>query len=78
VGATVVLSGVFASIVSIKSLSEAVGYTNEEAGGRYLLPVLLAWFVTMMTLFFVDPASSAPTLKVKPGKPARGGRNSKR
>jgi hypothetical protein len=55
-----------------------VGYTNEEAGGRYLLPVLLAWFTTMMTLFFVDPASSAPNLKVKPGKPARGGRNSKR
>jgi hypothetical protein len=66
VGATVALSGVFASIVSIKSLSEAVGYTNEEAGGRYLLPVLLAWFVTMMTMFFADlpsPASTSPTRK---------------
>jgi hypothetical protein len=66
VGATVVLSGVFASIVSIKSLSEAVGYTNEEAGGRYLLPVLLAWFTTMMTLFFAElpsPASTPPTRK---------------
>jgi hypothetical protein len=78
VGATVALSGVFASIVSIKNLSEAVGYTNEGAGGRYLLPVLLAWFATMMTLFFADPSSSATTSKVKPGKPARGGRNSKR
>jgi 4-amino-4-deoxy-L-arabinose transferase-like glycosyltransferase len=57
VGATVTLSGVFASIVSVKSLTEAVGYTNEEAGGRYLLPVLLAWFATMFTMFFADQHS---------------------
>jgi hypothetical protein len=62
VGATVALSGVFASIVSVKSLTEAVGYTNEEAGGRYLLPVLLAWFATLMTLFFAEPPSSTSTL----------------
>jgi hypothetical protein len=75
VGATVALCGVFASIVSVKSLTEAVGYTNEEAGGRYLLPVLLAWFATMMTVFFADPSSSATTPKPKPNKSARAGRN---
>jgi hypothetical protein len=57
VGATVALSGVFSSIVTVKSLSDAVGYTNETAGGRYLLPVLLAWFATMMTVFFADQHS---------------------
>ena len=62
VGATVALSGVFASIVSIKSLSEAVDYTSDVAGGRYLLPMLLAWFATMMTVFFAEPPSSTSML----------------
>jgi 4-amino-4-deoxy-L-arabinose transferase-like glycosyltransferase len=75
VGATVALSGVFASIVTVKSLTEAVGYTNQEAGGRYLLPVLLAWFATMMTLFFAELPSSTSTPKLKPGEPAPAGRN---
>ncbi len=74
VGATVALSGVFASIVNIKNLTEAVGYTSEEAGGRYLLPVLVAWFATMMHVFFADLPSPAPTLKTSQtlgGKTAR-------
>jgi hypothetical protein len=75
IGATVALSGVFASIVSVKSLTEAVGYTNEEAGGRYLLPVLLAWFATLMTVFFAELSSSATTHKLKPGEPTPGGGN---
>ena len=54
VGATAALSGVFASFVSIKGLTEVIGYTSDLDGGRYLLPVLLAWFATMMTLFFAD------------------------
>jgi len=58
VGATVVLSGVFVSFVSIQSLSEVIGYTNDDAGGRYLLPVLLAWFATIMTMFVTDPSSA--------------------
>ena len=58
VGATVALSGVFASIVTIKSLTEAVDYTSDVAGGRYLLPVLLAWFATLMTVFFAELSSS--------------------
>ena len=62
VGATVALCGVFASFVSIKGLSEVIGYTNEGAGGRYLLPVLLAWFATIMTMFFANLPSSTSTL----------------
>jgi len=51
-GATFVLSGVFASFATIKGLSEAVDFTSELTGGRYLLPMLVAWFTTMMTIFF--------------------------
>ena len=78
VGALAAFSGVFASFVNITSLTEVIGYTTDDAAGRYLLPVLLAWFATMMTLFFADPSSSATTPRLKPGKPARGGRNRKR
>jgi hypothetical protein len=60
VGATVALSGVFVSFVSIQSLSEVIGYTNDDGGGRYLLPLLLAWFSTILTMFFAN-ASSATT-----------------
>ena len=60
VGATAALSGVFASFVSIKGLSETATLTHDVAGGRYLLPVLLAWFATMLTLFFRDQPSPAP------------------
>jgi tetratricopeptide (TPR) repeat protein len=58
VGATVALSGVFVSFVSIQCLSEVIGYTNDDAGGRYLLPVLLAWFATILTMFFAVPSSA--------------------
>jgi hypothetical protein len=61
-GAMVVLCGVFASFVSIQGLSKVIGYTNQEAGGRYLLPVLLAWFATIMTIFFANRPSSTSTL----------------
>jgi len=62
VGATAALSGVFVSLVSIKGLSEVANFTHDFTGGRYLLPVLLAWFATMMTMFFADPLSSTFTL----------------
>ena len=78
VGALAAFGGVFASFVNITSLAEVIGYTKDDAAGRYLLPVLLAWFATMMTMFFADPSSSATTPKLKPVKPARGGRNRKR
>ncbi len=55
VGAMTVLSGVFASFVNITSLAQVMGYTSESTSGRFLLPVLLAWFATMMTMFFTEP-----------------------
>jgi len=60
VGAAAAFSGIFVSFIGIKGLSEAINYTV-EAAGRYLLPMLLAWFATMMTLFFADLPSSAST-----------------
>jgi hypothetical protein len=75
VGALAAFSVVFASFVNITSLALVIGYAADDAAGRYLLPVLLAWFATMMTMFFAELPSSATTLKLKPVKSARGGRN---
>jgi hypothetical protein len=61
IGTTAALSGVFASFISVDGLSEAINLTKDSTGGRYVLPVLLAWFATMMTMFFVEPLSPAPT-----------------
>jgi hypothetical protein len=68
VGATAALSGVYVSLISIKGLAETTIYTHDLNGGRYLLPVLLAWFTTMMTLFFADRPPAAST--VAPGAAA--------
>jgi hypothetical protein len=62
VGATAALSGGYASLVSIKGLALTTLLTNDLNGGRYLLPVLLAWFATMITVFFAKLPSSASTL----------------
>jgi hypothetical protein len=60
VGATIALTGVFVSFISIEGLSEALNFTDELTGGRYLLPVLLAWFTTLLTLFFaVQPSPTS-------------------
>ena len=58
VGALAAFSGVFASFVNITSLVQVIGYTANSVAGRYLLPVLLAWFATMMTVFFAETPSS--------------------
>jgi hypothetical protein len=59
VGTLVAFSGVFASFVNITStLTQIVNYVRDDVAGRYLLPMLLAWFATMMTLFFADPPST--------------------
>ena len=63
-GAVAALSGVFASFVSIKGLSEATNiYTHDLNGGRYLLPVLLAWFATTLTMFYSDQTPMESTSK---------------
>jgi hypothetical protein len=61
VGALVVFSIVFASFVNLTSPAQVIGYTADNIAGRYLLPILLAWFATLMTLFFMDQPSPAPT-----------------
>jgi hypothetical protein len=53
-------SFVFASFVGITNLNEAIGYTSELTSARYLLPLLLAWTATSMTLLFADLTPSAP------------------
>lgn len=57
---TAALTGVFASFISIKGSSETISYTL--LGERYLLPMLFAWFATIMTMFFADRPSPASTL----------------
>jgi hypothetical protein len=54
------LSGVFAGFVSVTSLEWGIGYTVDAHGTRYLLPVLLAWFATVLTLFFAEQPEAAP------------------
>jgi hypothetical protein len=66
VGATAALSGVFASFICINSLTQVITLTNDEAGGRYLLPVLLAWFTTILTMFFAE-LPSATSISSQPG-----------
>jgi hypothetical protein len=61
VGAVAALSGVFVSLVSINGLSCTILYTHDLTGGRYLLPVLLAWFATTLTMLFSDQHSIAST-----------------
>jgi hypothetical protein len=61
VGAAAAFSGIFVSFIGIKGLSEAINYTVDVAAGRYLLPMLLAWFATLLTLFFADLPSSSST-----------------
>jgi tetratricopeptide (TPR) repeat protein len=68
-GAAAAFSGIFVSFIGIKGLSEAINYTVDVAAGRYLLPMLLAWFATIMTMFFAESPSattadrSLPVLK---------------
>ena len=70
VGALAAFSGVFASFVNITSLDQVIGYTADNTAGRYLLPVLLAWFATMMTVFFAGLPSSTSISSSPGAKPS--------
>ena len=70
VGALAAFSGVFASFVSITNLDQVIGYTTDNIAGRYLLPVLLTWFATMMTVFFVEMPSSTSISSSMGAKPS--------
>jgi hypothetical protein len=57
IGALVAFSGVFACFVNITStLAQIVNYNRDDIAGRYLMPMLLAWFTTMMTAVFCRSA----------------------
>ena len=66
IGTLAAFSLVFASFVNITSLAQVIGYTAGDVAGRYLLPVLLAWFATMMTMFFAE-LPSATSISSIPG-----------
>ena len=61
IGALAAFSLVFASFVNITSLARVIGYTTDNVAGRYLLPILLAWFATIMTLCFMGEPAGEPT-----------------
>ena len=59
IGALVAFSGVLASFVNVTcTLTQIVNYVRDDIAGRYLMPMLLAWFTTMMTLLFADSPST--------------------
>ena len=60
-GAVAAISGVFACFADITSLNAAIGYTVDPHGARYLLPMLLAWFATTLTLLFSNQHSIEST-----------------
>jgi hypothetical protein len=62
IGTLAVFSVVFASFLNITNLVTELGYAAGPHSGRYLLPILLAWFSTIMTMFFSDLLSSPSTL----------------
>ena len=61
IGALAAFSVVFASLFNVTNLVLVIGYTKDHIAGRYLLPVLLAWFATTLTMFFADLPSFAST-----------------
>ena len=60
VGAQVAFGVVFASFFNVTSLVAVIGYTADHIAGRYLLPILLAWFATIMTLCFMGEPAGEP------------------
>jgi hypothetical protein len=61
VSALAAFSMVFASLSNISDLASIIRYTADNAAGRYLFPMLLAWFSTIMTMFFTDLSLSIST-----------------
>jgi len=69
-GAVATLSAVFACFINITSLNAVIGYTVDAHGARYLLPMLLAWFATLMTVFFAELPSSTSISSTPGAKPS--------
>ncbi|MGA2787219.1 MAG: hypothetical protein ABSF60_06800 [Verrucomicrobiota bacterium] len=60
VGALASFSLVFSSLYNVTSLAAVIGYTKDHIAGRYLLPILMAWFAIVMTLCFMEPPGGEP------------------
>jgi hypothetical protein len=54
-------SAVFSSFVSVTNLAQVLDYTSDRNAGRYLFPMLLAWYATIMTLLYADLSLPAST-----------------
>ena len=61
VGALAAFSLVFAALSNVTDLVSTIGYTADNTAGRYLFPLLLSWFATMMTVFFANQHSIEST-----------------
>ena len=70
VGALAAFSLVFAALSNVTDLVSTIGYTDDNNAGRYLLPMLLAWYATMMTVFFAELPSSASISSSTGAKPS--------
>jgi hypothetical protein len=73
VGALAAFSLVFASLLNVTNLVLVTGYTKDHIAGRYLLPLLFAWFATTMSMLFGNLPSSASipsTVATAPHPPA--------
>jgi hypothetical protein len=66
ISALVAFSLVFAALSNVTDLVSTIGYTADNTAGRYLLPLLLAWFATILTLFFAEMPSST-SISSSPG-----------
>ena len=70
-GAVAALTGVFAYFANITSLNAAIIlYTVDGHGARYLLPMLLTWFATMMFVFIAELPSATPITSSPNSKPS--------
>ena len=69
-GAVAALTGVFAGLANNSDLNTAIGYTVDGNGARYLLPMLLAWFATLLTILFWNQPASETTPGATASSPA--------
>ena len=70
VGVLAAFSGVFASFVNVTDLTQVVSYTADDVAGRYLLPVLWAWFATLLTVLFAEVPAASPIPSRTDAKPS--------
>ncbi len=70
VGALAAFTLVFASLSNVTDLVSTIGYTADNTAGRYLFPVLLAWFATLLTTFFAELPSSTSISSSPGAKPS--------